>query len=331
MGGAYPAEYAARGLLLDLSTRGEQIDLSSFDPAALTTGQVDGAQVALPTGINAPAIIVNRAVLDAAGVDLPDPSTWTWEDYTTTAIAVSESGQGTVGSGTVLTHDSLDLWARQHGQNLYTQDGQLGLDVSTVESFFAFVLELVTSGAAPGADILVEQTGVGAEQSLLGTGKAAFMLTWSSSLTALSDVAGGGLEIVQIPGESSEPGGWLQPSQSYTVSADTAAPEDAAALVNFLLTDPEAGRIILTDRGVPAIAAQREAILADLPDTSRAEVEYINSLGDADLKPTWIGPAGSTAIEEITPRMQTEVLFERLTPAKAAEQWMSEAEAAIAQ
>lgn len=330
MGGAYPSEYAARELLLDLSTMGEQIDLSVFDPAALATGQVDGVQVALPTGINAPAMIVNRTVLDAAGVDLPDPTTWTWEDYTAAAIAVSESGTGAVGSGTVLTHDSLDLWARQHGQNLYTQDGRLGLDVSTVESFFAFALELVTSGAAPTADILVEQTGVGAEQSLLGTGKAAFMLTWSSSFTALSGVAGDGLEIVQIPGESIEPGGWLQPSQSYTVSARTTAPEDAAALVSFLLTDPEAGKIIGTDRGVPAVASQREAILADLPDTAKAEVEYIDSLSAAELKPTWIGPAGSTAIEEITPRMQTEVLFARLTAAKAAEQWMAEAEAAIA-
>jgi multiple sugar transport system substrate-binding protein len=44
---------------------------------------------------------------------------------------------------------------------------------------------------------------------------------------------------------------------------------------------------------------------------------------------TFIGPTGSTAVSEITARINTDVLFKRLTPEKAAEQWISESKAAI--
>ncbi|MGP9536393.1 ABC transporter substrate-binding protein [Brachybacterium sp. AOP43-C2-M15] len=331
MGGAYPAEYAARDVLLDLGEVEDVLDLSTMDEAARTNGQVDGVQIAVTTGINAPGMIVNRAVLEAAGVELPDTETWTWDDFAEAAAAVSESSpEGTYGSGTVFSHDSIDLWARQNGQILYTEEGEIGVDAATVESFFAFSKSLVDSGASPGADQLVELTDVGPEQTLVGRGLAAFMLTWSSSLTALSEAAGADLEIVKVPGESQETGVWLQSSQLYTISARTAAPEIAATFVDFLINDPEAGTLILTDRGVPAVEEVRQAILPELSGTAQREVEYISALGEQELKPTWIGPAGSTAVEEITPRHQNDVLFGNATAEQAARSWHDEAVAAVA-
>ncbi|APX33291.1 ABC transporter substrate-binding protein [Brachybacterium sp. P6-10-X1] len=330
MGGAYPAEYAARDVLLDLGTVEDALDLSAMDDVARTNGEVDGTQVAVTTGINAPGMIVNPAVLEAAGVEPPDAETWTWEDFAEISAAVSENTpEGTYGSGTVFTHDSIDLWARQHGQILYTRDGEIGVDAQTVQSFFEFSKQLVDSGASPGADQLVELTDVGPERTLVGRGRAAFMLTWSSSLSALSEASGAELEIVKVPGESVEAGVWLQSSQFYTISARTASPEAAASFVNFLVNDPEAGALILTDRGVPAVEAVRQAILPELSATAQREVEYISALGEMDLKPTWIGPAGSTEVEEITPRHQNSVLFGDATAQEAAQAWHDEAVAAV--
>jgi multiple sugar transport system substrate-binding protein len=59
------------------------------------------------------------------------------------------------------------------------------------------------------------------------------------------------------------------------------------------------------------------------------EAEYIDQIGKMDFAPTYIGPTGSTAVSEITARMNTDVLFKRLSPEKAAEQWISESNAAI--
>lgn len=152
MGGAYPAEYANRGALLDLSKVSGALDLSAMDPGALENGQVQGTQYGVSTGANALAIVVNPAVFAAAGVPLPDDSTWDWDDFAQTAAdTTAKSPKGTYGTATVLTHDSLDAFARQRGESLYTQDGQLGLGKDTVQDYFDYSLKLSESGAAPNA------------------------------------------------------------------------------------------------------------------------------------------------------------------------------------
>lgn len=330
MGGAYPAEYANRGALLDLSKVEGSLDLSKMDQGALENGQVQGTQYGVSTGANALAIVVNPAVFAAAGVPLPDDSTWSWDDFAETAADVTaKSPKGTYGTATVLTHDSLDAFARQRGESLYTQDGQLGLGKETVQDYFDFSLDLSESGAAPNASETVEKLNVSTEQTLMGMGQAGMMLTWSNSLSALSKASGADLKLFKLPGETPMAGIWLQSSQFYTISARSKHTEAAAKLVNFLVNNESAAKIIQSDRGVPSNSGMRSAIQDMLTPQGKVEAEYIDQIGKMDFAPTYIGPTGSTAVSEITARMNTDVLFKRLSPEKAAEQWISESKAAI--
>lgn len=330
MGGAYPAEYANRGALLDLSTVEGALDLSKMDQGALENGQVQGKQYGVSTGANALAIVVNPAVFQAAGVALPDDSTWSWDDFARTAADITaKSPNGTYGTATVLTHDSLDAFARQRGKSLYTQDGQLGLDKDTVKEYFDFSLRLSESGAAPSASETVEKLNVSTEQTLMGMGQAGMMLTWTNSLTALSKASGAELKLLKLPGEKPTPGIWLQSSQFYTISARSRHTEAAAKLVSFMVNNEAAAKIIQSDRGVPSNAGMRMAIQDLLTPQGKVEAAYIDQIGKMDFAPTFIGPTGSTAVSEITARINTEVLFKRLSPEKAADQWLSESKAAI--
>jgi len=330
MGGAYPAEYANRGALLDLTKVQGSLDLSKIDQGALENGQVKGKQYGVSTGANALAIVVNPAVFKAAGVPLPDDSTWSWDDFARIAGDITaKSPKGTYGTATVLTHDSLDAFARQRGESLYTQDGQLGLSKQTVQDYFDYSLKLSESGAAPSASETVEKLNVSTEQTLMGMGKAGMMLTWSNSLTALSKASGADLKLLKLPGEKPTPGIWLQSSQFYTISARSKHTDAAAKLVNFLVNNPAAAKIIQSDRGIPGNSEMRGAIQDLLTPQGKVEAEYINQIGKMDFAPTYIGPTGSTAVSEITARINTDVLFKRLTPEKAAEQWLSESKAAI--
>jgi multiple sugar transport system substrate-binding protein len=330
MGGAYPAEYANRGALLDLAKVSGSLDLSKMDQGALENGQVQGTQYGVSTGANALAIVVNPAVFKAAGVELPDDSKWSWDDFARTAADVTaKSPKGTYGTATVLTHDSLDAFARQQGESLYTQDGQLGLGKETVQDYFEYSLKLSESGAAPNASETVEKLNVSTEQTLMGMGQAGMMLTWSNSLSALSKAAGADLLLLKLPGETPTPGIWLQSSQFYTISARSQHTEAAAKLVDFLVNNESAAKIIQSDRGVPSNSEMRTAIQDLLTPQGKVEAEYIDQIGKMDFAPTYIGPTGSTAVSEITARMNTDVLFKRLSPEKAAEQWISESKAAI--
>ncbi|MGX5714472.1 ABC transporter substrate-binding protein [Arthrobacter sp. MAHUQ-56] len=330
MGGAYPAEYANRGALLDLSKVEGTLDLSKIDQGALENGQVKGKQYGVSTGANALAIVVNPAVFAAAGVPLPDDSSWSWDDFARIASDITaKSPQGTYGTATVLTHDSLDAFARQRGESLYTQDGQLGLAKQTVQDYFDYSLKLSESGAAPSASETVEKLNVSTEQTLMGMGQAGMMLTWSNSLTALSKASGADLKLLKLPGEKPTPGIWLQSSQFYTISARSKHTDAAAKLVDFLVNNPAAAKIIQSDRGIPGNSGMRAAIQDLLTPQGKVEAEYINQIGKMEFAPTYIGPTGSTAVSEITARINTDVLFKRLTPEKAAEQWLSESKAAI--
>ena len=330
MGGAYPAEYANRGALLDLSKVQGSLDLSKLDQGALENGQVQGKQYGVSTGANALAVVVNPAVFQAAGVAVPDDSSWSWDDFAKTASEVTaKSPKGTYGTATVLTHDSLDAFARQRGKSLYTQDGQLGLDKDTVQDYFDFSLKLSESGAAPSASETVEKLNVSTEQTLMGMGQAGMMLTWSNSLSALSKASGAQLKLLKLPGETPTPGIWLQSSQFYTISARSKHTDAAAKLVSFLVNNEAAAKIIQSDRGVPSNPGMRTAIQDLLTPQGKVEAAYIDQIGKMDFAPTFIGPTGSTAVSEITARINTDVLFKRLTPEKAAEQWLSESKAAI--
>ncbi|NUT70676.1 ABC transporter substrate-binding protein [Pseudarthrobacter sp. C4D7] len=330
MGGAYPAEYANRGALLDLSKVQGTLDLSKLDQGARENGQVKGTQYGVSTGANALAVVVNPAVFAAAGVPLPDDGTWSWDDFARIAAEVTaKSPQGTYGTATVLTHDSLDAFARQRGESLYTQDGQLGLGKQTVQDYFDYSLKLSESGAAPSASETVEKLNVSTEQTLMGMGKAGMMLTWSNSLTALSKASGADLKLFKLPGEKPTPGIWLQSSQFYTISARSKHTDAAAKLVNFLVNNPAAAKIIQSDRGIPGNADMRAAVQGLLTPQGKVEADYIDQIGKMDFAPTYIGPTGSTAVSEITARINTDVLFKRVTPDKAAEQWISESKAAI--
>jgi len=331
LGGAYVAEYAQRGALLDLGTVSSQLDLKSWmDATAVTNGQVKGVQYAATTGVNALTIITNPTLFEAAGVDLPDQKTWTWDEFAELSAEITaKSPDGTYGSAGTLTHDSLDCWARQRGESLYTPEGGLGLTVDTVAGLFALSKQMVDQKGAPPATVITEKADVPNEQTLMGTNKAAMMLTWSSSTSALSSAAGTDLQLLDLPGESPKPGLWLQSSMYFAISAKSKNPEAAAKFIEFALNTPEAGKLVLTDRGVPANATVRKAIADELSTTGKAEVNYIDYQSTKDLQQSIIGPAGSTAVSDITKRALTDVIFGRATPQDAAKKWFSESEQAI--
>lgn len=334
MGGAYPREYGSRGVLLDLATV-DSLDLDALDEGALANGFFDGAQYGVPTGVNTFGFIANPDVFEAAGVDLPDDETWCWDDYVDIANEIAAASPGTYGSADPTTGaDMLDLYVNQHtGQGLYTEDGGIAVEPPVVEQWFEMTTGLMESGATPPASITAELAGQPApEQSLIGQGKAAMMPGWSNLLTAYSTAAGTEMVPLLAPGESCEegPGMWLQASQLYTISANSEHPEEAAKLVDFLLSAPEAADHIGADRGIPANAEIRQYLVDQgLEPVRQAEFEFIERVSNHVDGDFVIGPTGSTETPIILTRLNDGVLFGQLSPADAAEQLVAEMNQAI--
>jgi multiple sugar transport system substrate-binding protein len=326
-------EYASRGALLDLSEYTDgTIDTSKLDPLVMETGQVEDGLYALASGVNVYGILANPQLFADLGVQMPDDATWTWQDYVETATALSQASGGEVfGAQDYGSNEAgFKIYARQQGQDLYNADGGIGFEPATLASWWELSLELRDRGGTPPADLTIEeQQTSGPEESLLGTGQAAMAWFWSNQLGAASEALGQDLVMLRPPGETQfDRGGmFLKPAMAYAVSSQTEHPEAAATFVNFMLNDPAAIDVIGSDRGLPANLEERERITSGLEAAQAAEAEFIADITDELEDSANTPPVGAGVTVDILQRLNEEVLTNRLTPAEAAEQFISEVEA----
>ncbi|BCW44945.1 extracellular solute-binding protein [Arthrobacter sp. StoSoilB5] len=324
MSGAYPSEYASRGVLLDLGKVKEQIDTSKMPEQAVSLGKIDGKQYTITAGVNAISMVVDPNVFEAAGVQLPDDDTWTWDDYVKIAADISKkSPAGTFGATQAANDSVLSVWARQHGEQLYSDDGKkLGISEDTATSFFELNKKLMESGGGPSASQTVEDGSAQPEATLMGQGKQAMRISWSSQIGSYSATAP--LKMMKLPGEGKQPGTWLRSSMEYAISSKSAHPKEAALFINYLVNNLDAAKKIKSDRGMPANTELKAAITPLLKETQQKEAAYLDRLAEMNVEPPLPLPAGSSATQEVLNRYNTDVLFGKASPRDAARGFIQE-------
>ena len=335
MGGAYPSEYAAKAVLLDLKTVSTQLNVSALDKTTLSNGEFQGKQYGVPTGVDTFGVIVNPAVFKAAGVPLPNDNTWTWADFQKIATQVSaNSPKGTFGAEDPTGSDMLDLYARQQtGQGLYAKDGKIAIQPKTVQNWWAMTSQMAGHGTPPASQTSELEGQSNPEQTLMGQGHAAMKFAWSNLLPAFRQASGANLVMLRAPGDPSpkSTGMWLQASQLYTINARSQHPQAAAKLVSFLLSSPAAADIIGSDRGISANATIRKHLAPKLDASEKVEYAFIDRISALAGPAFVIGPTGSTQTPIILTRLNDAVLFGQTKPADAATQFVAAIKAAISQ
>ena len=90
----YIATYGGRGALLDMATLDGAVDTSKIPDTVLDAGKVEESLYGVPVGLDGYAFIANPNIFEQYGVEIPDDSTWTWDDLADTAAAISAAGGG---------------------------------------------------------------------------------------------------------------------------------------------------------------------------------------------------------------------------------------------
>ncbi|MEU4425889.1 extracellular solute-binding protein [Actinoplanes sp. NPDC024001] len=328
----YLASYAERGALLDLKTAEKHLKTADIDGEALKTGQVDGKQYAIPTGVAAYSIVANTDLLAQYKIPVPDDSTWTWDDLKRIGVEVSKASGGKVTGVQSWGFDSggINIWARQAGATLYDDAGKVSIPPEVLANYWQYLLDLAKNGIAPAPSVTVERASAPLDQSGTATNTSAFGTWWNTQLTSLAAASGQNLKLLKLP-TNGQPGAatapYYKPSMFWSVSSRSKHPAEAALFVDFLLNTTEAGEVLLTDRGLPANATVRTAITPKLTATDKAAADYLGALqvGPAPR----VTPNGASSIETILKRHTEEVLFERQTPQQAAAGFIKELQAEI--
>ncbi|MEV5962993.1 sugar ABC transporter substrate-binding protein [Kribbella sp. NPDC051952] len=324
----YLREYADRGALLDLK-KAQGLDTGKFEDDTRKAGEFDGGLYGLNAGINSFAVVANPAVFKAAGVAIPDDTKWTWDDFDSLAAQITTKMNGkSWGTGVIGTNEAgLNLWARQHGESLWTQDGKLGVSPEQTTAFFNYVVKLRDSKAIPSAEFVSQDINAPLEQSAMATGKTAMSFIWSNQLNAMSKASGQQLKLLRIPsaqGSASVNGSYYKGSMFWSISSRSKHQKEASEFVNYLANSSAAGGVLLAERGVPPNTEIRAEVTPKLQPADAASAKFIQDISKDLGEPSPAPPVGGGQVEKIIQRYTTEVLFGRMTPDKAAKAFIDE-------
>lgn len=327
----YLNEYAGRNVLLDLTPYvGKEIRTADWNSGFIGSGKLNGKQVAMPLAQNATAIVYDPKLFDAAGVKAPELG-WTWADYRERAAKIQASTGGKIAGSTDFggTEDVFETWLRQHGKKLYAEDGKLGCSKDDLKAFWQLSKDF-RDGSATTPPELVTTLNAGAEQTPMGKRLSASEHTYDSLYGGYNTVRPDELKLGPYPSDSKEVlGSYRKPSQLISASARTKNKDAAVKLIDFLLNDPDAGKILGANRGLPANLKIREAVAQNLSGANKVIFEYEKSvdakLGDAPPAP----PKGDGAVYKLMQRKHEEIVFGKKTIDQAADEFFKDAEQAL--
>ena len=327
----YQTEYARRGQLAALDDMvGDTLDIAGFDDKFLDSGRIDGKLHAVPWGGNSMACYYNTAKLAEAGVEMPD-HTWTWEDFAQIARDVKAADKGYFGvADKGHWEGALEVFLRQRGKALYTEDGARAYDEEDVADFFGYWQGLRDEGLLPPPDVTFRDSEGGIEDMPLTGGEALVDFAHSNQLVGLQALNQDELGITMLPNtEGGQPGQYHKPAMLLSIAESTADKALAAELMGFLLTDLGANEILGVERGVPGDSRVKDHIVGKVDALDKKMIDYLAIVADnvSPLPPA--PPKGAGEIDNIQVRLYPEVAFGRLSVADAASQYVREADAAL--
>ncbi|MDQ0277875.1 multiple sugar transport system substrate-binding protein [Arthrobacter silviterrae] len=327
----YIAEYGGRGALLDLAGQ-KAIDTSGLTPEALKSGQVGGKQFGISTGQNAYVIMANTRLFKEARVAIPDDTTWTWDDYISTAAAVAAKVPKSFGAAYGGTEAALTVWFGQNGENLYTADGKLGFTEGTLQAYYERLIKQRDAKAGPSASQNSEDATAAVEQTLFGTGQLAMSWWWTNQVGALAKATGDDIKILRVPsvaGSAAKASMYFKPSMFWSASARTKHAGEVAKFINYLMNDVDAAKVQLTDRGFPSNPKLQEAITPLLKPADKSAGDFLKAIEPEVSWTPAVPPVGTGTLANVSLRYVDDVLFNRKTPAVAAKEFKAEAEGLI--
>lgn len=314
------SEYADRGALVDLSERvGDSIDVSGLDEEAAESGRTDEGLFGIGQSSITQATFRNPDL--AAEHDIELPETWSWDDFRTVGAEFAEAaGKGMYGTTDAGGDFQLfAVWARQHGTDLF--DGaSLAVDAEIIEEWLVFWDQLREDGIAPPPDVSAESDSF--ETSQFSQLHTAVTFGWVQQLTffqpLLPDHA---LVPGDVPGASAGDlsGQFLKALDFWCLLATSTKQDEAAELLDFLITSPEAATSIGLTLGVPPSQAARDALETSPDSPEGRAIDYVERVKEQVGPSPAPWPPGYGALQGVEfPKLNQDVGFGGSTPSAAA-------------
>ena len=243
---------------VDLNEFKDVIDLSQWSETDLKGGTVEGKLNGLPVSTTGRVFMFNKTTYDKAGLAIPT----TWDELLAAAPVMKEKlGQDHYPfEGTALDARLVVILrtTQKTGKDLIDPStNQVAWSVEELAEGLQFYQTMVDQGVIKSwKDVAAGGNAPLHENPAWASGKIAGTYQWDSTYGKISGPMEEGQQLVpvkllQIEGATTE-GVYRKPSMLLAISKNSKEPKAAAEIVNCLLNDPEAIKILGATRGVPS-------------------------------------------------------------------------------
>lgn len=251
----------------DLGLLTDRLDLSAFDDEVLSFGRMNGKLNAVTVSVSGRGLFYNSDTFRKCGVSYPE----TWSELL--ALGEKMNAEGCypldldIQSGGTAWYLAVVYVQQQTGREFVTMDGELGFTQDDIRMALDFYKELEDSGVTRTVRERANEDGSAAlyQSPSFIDGRVGGVLEWGSSVGKYDMVLPEGTLAAGpfLHGDDGNSGGWMiKPSVLYAISKDTDHPDEAAAFMDFMLSDPECAAVLGTTRGIPASQRAEEALEA---------------------------------------------------------------------
>lgn len=330
----YMNQYIDNGLIIDLSqyiSHGT-INADHVTDAVLDTGMgSDGNVYAVSSGVNAPAVIYDKTLLDSLGITVHND--WTLDDFIRICREVYEKTGTRTNAGYYRDTNVLEYLLRAEHTLLYKDEGLNVTDPAVVLPYFEMFEKGVVEGWHLEPTIFTEiNLSVMNQDPLVAYADNAHRswcaFGWSNSLGGMQSLVANGDDLALAPWPSTnvKQSNYIHPAQYFAISRDCDNPELAAEWIDFYVNNKQANEIMGVDRGMPINSAMVQTIWDSLSDDDKKSIDYIRKIVEP-ASSTINPPAPAKAIKvnaAIMPTIQEQLLYRRIDATEAAKQFVSQ-------
>lgn len=320
------AQYASRHVTLGLDPFiGKQIKMDGFSPGLKTAGRIDGKLPALPAAENTASLCWDKTVAKQYGMpDLKEGMSWDELVAWGTQLTAKSGGKVYGLQDMAAQYPPLQMWLRQRGKDTY-KGSKLGYTVDDITEWFQFWLN--AKKATPPADIThVGNTG-DISKSLLITKQGALTYLWSNQLEEISKGTDHDVALVPLPGPLNA--AWARAGLYWSIYSGSKNQEHALNVINFMVNDPDAGKILGAERGLAPNLSVRNTVTPTLTKAMQASVAYETALSAKFSATPPPPPKGHVQVRKVLITTAESVQYGKATPAQAAQAFITQANAAL--
>ncbi|GAA5187888.1 hypothetical protein GCM10023322_37240 [Rugosimonospora acidiphila] len=323
-------EYTTKGICLDLKPYvGKEIKVDKFPASLANSGEVRGRVGGIAAAENTPAMFYDKTSVGQLGLTEPSVG-MTWDQLIDWGTQVFDKSGGKL-YGTMDPsgdYKALEVWLRQQGKDLYTQDGSFGFAADDLTGWFTLWSNAAAKKATPPADLIHNANSGDVAKQLIEVKKGATSFLWSNQLSALQAGTDHQLGLVTYPGDPK--GEWARAAMFWSGYSGTKHKSTVVDVINFLANDPDAGKILGAERGLAPNLDVRSLVAPTLKSTDQTSVTFETGLASKFGPTPPVPPKGHSQVKTLLVTAAESVQYKKASPSAAASSFLSQAKAAIA-